>query len=144
MLESERKLRNQTRLEELYPTIRSAVQAIVEEMEKAGYRPRIQDAWRSPADQLKAYNAGTSKVKYGFHNVTGPNSEKEALAADILDDDNLFTAKTHFMLRLAAAAERNELTTGIRWGLSDAYSKAIDNAIAAQTWTSPIHVGWDP
>lgn len=144
MLESERKLRNQSRLQELYPTIRPCVQAILEELEAARYRPRIQDAWRSAADQLKAYNAGTSKVKYGFHNVTGPNGEKEALALDILDDDNLFTTKTHFMLRLAAAAERNGMTTGIRWGLSDAYSKAIDNAIAAQTWTIPIHVGWDP
>lgn len=144
MLESERKLRNQTRLQELYPTIRPSVLAILEELEKAGYRPRIQDAWRSPADQLKAYNAGTSKVKYGFHNVTGANGEKESLALDILDDDNLFTAKTHYMLRLAAAAERHGLTTGIRWGLSDAYSKAIDNAIAAQSWTIPIHVGWDP
>ncbi len=48
------------------------------------------------------------------------------------------------MLRLAAAAQRNGLATGIRWGLIDTYSKAIDDAIAAQSWTVPIHVGWDP
>jgi hypothetical protein len=114
------------------------------EMESAGYRPRIQEAWRSPADQLKAYNAGTSKVKYGFHNVTGANGTKEALAADIVDDDHLYDAKTHYMLHLAAAAEHNGLTTGIRWELSDAYSKAIDDAIATQNWKAPIHVGWDP
>jgi hypothetical protein len=66
------------------------------------------------------------------------------LAADILDDDRPLGAKTDYMLRLAAAAEHNGLTTGIRWGLTDTYSKAIDTAIAAQTWTIPIHVGWDP
>lgn len=144
MLESERRQRNQLRLQELYPYVRTRVEAVLQEMEAAGYRPRIQEAWRSPADQLRAYNAGTSKIKYGFHNVTGSNGEKESLAADLIDDNRPFGAKTDYMLRLAAAAEKNGLTTGIRWGLSDTKSKAIDDAIAAQTWKIPIHVGWDP
>lgn len=144
MLESERRQRNLLRLQELYPYIRTRVEAVLQEMEAAGYRPRIQEAWRSPADQLRAYYAGTSKTKYGFHNVTGSNGEKESLAADIIDDNRPFGAKTDYMLRLAAAADKNGLTTGIRWGLSDTKSKAIDDAIAAQTWKMPIHVGWDP
>jgi hypothetical protein len=144
MLETERIQRNQSRLQELYPYVSIRVQAILQELEAAGYRPRIQDAWRSPEDQLKAYRAGTSQVQYGFHNVTGANGRKEALAADVLDDNHVPGAKTDYMLHLAAAAEKNGLTTGIRWGLTDSYSKAIDAAIAAQTWTVPIHVGWDP
>ena len=144
MLEKDRILRNQSRLQELYPFFRTRVEAVLREMEAAGCRPRIQDAWRSPADQLKAFQSGYSKVKYGFHNVTGANGMKEALAVDILDDNRPLGAKTDYMLRLVAAAERNGLTTGIRWDLSDAYCKAIDDAIAAQTWTAPIHVGWDP
>ncbi len=144
MLEADRIQRNLSRLQELYPYIRTSVQAVIQEMEAAGYRPRIQEAWRSPADQLKAYQAGTSSVKFGFHNVTAASGSKEALAADILDDNRPLGAKTDFMLHLAAAAERNGLTTGIRWGLSDTYAKAIDDAIAAQTWTIPIRVGWDP
>jgi len=144
MLEAERIQRNLSRLQELYPTLRPRVEAVLKEMEAAGYRPRMQEAWRSPADQLKAYRAGTSKVQYGFHNVTGANGEKEALAADIIDDNRPFNVKTDFMLHLAAAAEHNGLTSGIRWGLSDLYSKAIDNAIANQAWKMPIHVGWDP
>jgi predicted double-glycine peptidase len=144
MIEAERIQRNQSRLQELYPYFRIRVQAVLQEMEAAGYRPRIQDAWRSPADQLKAYQQGTSQVQFGFHNVTGANGMKEALAADILDDNHISGTKTDYMLQLAAAAQRNGLTTGIRWGLSDTYSKAVDDAIAAQTWTVPIHVGWDP
>ncbi len=144
MLEPERLQRNQSRLQELYPYFRIRVQALLKDMEATGLRPRGQDAWRSPEDQLKAYKAGTTQVQYGFHNVTGPNGNKEALAVDILDDNNLFGTKTDYILRLAAAAERNGLITGIRWGLSDAYSKAIDNAIASQAWNLPIHVGWDP
>ena len=123
--------------------MRSCIESVLREMEAAGYRPRVQEAWRSAADQLKAYNAGTSRVQYGFHNVTASDGTKESLAADIIDDDRPLTAKTDFMLHLAAAAERNGLTTGIRWGLTDVQSKAIDAAIAAQTWTVPIHVGWD-
>lgn len=144
MLEAERRQRNQLRLQELYPYVRTRVAAVVEEMEAAGYRPRIQEAWRSEADQLRAYHAGTTRTKYGFHNVTGANGEKEALAADIIDDNRPFNAKTDFMLRLAAAAQRNGLATGIRWELSEAKAKAIEDAIAAQSWTVPIHVGWDP
>lgn len=144
MIESERIQRNQTLLQELYPYFRTRVQALLLELETAGHRPRIQVAWRSPTDQLKAYNAGTSKVKFGFHNATGSDGTKESLAADIWDDDHPFDTKTDFMLRLAATAERNGLVTGIRWELSDVYSKAIDDAIAAQNWNVPIHVGWDP
>ena len=55
-------------------------------MEKAGYRPRVQTAWRSVADQLDAYKRGTTRVQFGFHNMTGATGAKEALAADIWDD----------------------------------------------------------
>jgi hypothetical protein len=113
-------------------------------MESLGYRPRIQDAWRSPADQLEAYRQGYSQVMYGFHNVTATNGIREALAADILDDNRPLTAQTDFMLRLTAAAEKNGLTTGIRWGLSDTYVQAINAAITTQNWSAPVHVGWDP
>jgi hypothetical protein len=144
MLESERIARNQSKLVELHPAIQTRVQALLKEMESAGYRPRIYEAWRSPAEQLEAFNKGYSQVKFGFHNVTASTGVKEALAADIIDDDRPLTARTDYMLRLAAAAQKNGLSTGIRWGLSDTYSKAINDAITAQNWTIPIHVGWDP
>ncbi len=144
MIEADRRSRNVNMLAEMYPAYRVRLQAVLTELESLGYRPRIQQAWRSIADQLDAYRRGYSQVQYGFHNVTGANGTKEALAADVLDDDQPLTAKTHFMLHLLAAAEKNGLTTGIRWGLSDDKVKAINDAIASGNWNVPIHVGWDP
>ena len=144
MNEADRMQRNLIKINELHPAIRPRMEAVLKEMERFGYRPRIQEAWRSPKDQLAAYNAGTSKIKYGFHNVTADDGTKEALAADVWDDDRPFTAKTHFMLHLLAAAEKNGLTTGIRWSLSDNRIQLIEDAIAQEDWNRPVWVGWDP
>ena len=144
MNEADRKQRNYIKVNELHPSVRPRMEAVIRELESYGYRPRIQEAWRSPKDQLAAYNAGTSKIKYGFHNVTAPDGTKEALAADVWDDDRPFNAKTHFMLHLLAAAEKNGLTTGIRWSLSENRIKLIEDAIAQENWKRPVWVGWDP
>jgi predicted double-glycine peptidase len=144
MNEADRKQRNYIKVNELHPNVRPRMEAVLRKLESYGYRPRIQEAWRSPKDQLAAYNAGTSKIKYGFHNVTTSDGTKEALAADVWDDDRPFNAKTHFMLHLLAAAEKNGLTTGIRWSLSDNRIKLIEDAIAQEDWKRPVWVGWDP
>lgn len=144
MLEAERKQRNYLKLQECHPALRVRLAAVLSELESAGLRPRIQEAWRSPQDQLAAYNNGKSRVKFGFHNVTGPGGVKEALAADVWDDDRPTNTKTDFMLRLAAAAEKQGLITGIRWDLSESRAKLIDDAIAAKNWKAPVWVGWDP
>jgi hypothetical protein len=144
MNESDRILYNKNKLQELYPYFRVRIEAVIKEMEQAGYRPRIQTAWRSPADQLDAYRNGASKVQYGFHNVTSPTGVKESLAADIWDDDRLEKVKVDFMLHLAAAAESQGLTTGIRWDLADEDSVLIDIAIQNKNWDAKVRVGWDP
>jgi hypothetical protein len=144
MNEADRKLYNQKKLEELYPWFRMRIEAVLREMELAGFRPRVQTAWRSPADQLDAYRRGTSKLQYGFHNVTGSNGEKEALAADIWDDDLLAKVKVDYMLRLAAAAEAQGLITGIRWDLKDEDAVLIDIALQNKNWNAKVRVGWDP
>jgi len=144
MNEAERKLYNQNKLQDLYPLFRTKIEAVIREMEQAGYRPRVQTAWRSPADQLDAYRRGSTKVQYGFHNVTGAIGAKEALAADIWDDDRLEKVKVDFMLRLAAAAEANGLITGIRWDLADEDSVLIDIALQNRNWDAKVRVGWDP
>ena len=107
-------------------------------------RPRIQDAWRSPDDQLKAFNSGHSKLRFGFHNVTGPNGEKQSLAVDLLDDDHPANEGSGYLLRLAAAAESHGLATGIRWGLPLALRDAIDAAVAARDFGARVKIGWDP
>lgn len=144
MTEEERNQRNTQRLTELYPTFRKRIQAVIEDLEAQGLRPRIQDAWRSPVDQLKAFNSGHSKLKYGFHNVTSKDGTKEALAVDMLDDDHPAKEGKEYLLRLAAAAEKQGLVTGIRWGVPTKLAAAIDTAIANKDWKGPVKVGWDP
>ncbi len=144
MTETARTARNRQRLTELYPTMAKKVAAIIKDLEGHQLRPRIQSAYRSPADQLAAYNAGHSKLKYGFHNVTGPGGEPESLAVDLLDDNHPTNMGSRYLLMVAAAAQAHSCITGIRWGLPAAMAKAIDAAIAAKNWDAPVKVGWDP
>jgi len=144
MNEADRIAYNRNKLSQLYPAFRARIEAVLKEMETSGYRPRVQVAWRSPAEQLEAYRNGRSKVPFGFHNVTSPIGVKESLAADIWDDDRLEKVKVDFMLHLAAAAEANGLITGIRWDLADEDSVLIDIALQNKNWAAKIRVGWDP
>jgi hypothetical protein len=114
MTEEERRQRNAERLTELYPTFRTRIASVIDILESQGMRPRIQDAWRSPEDQLRAFNSGHSKLKFGFHNVTAQDDSKEALAIDMLDDDHPAAEGREYLLHLAAAAAQQGLTTGIR------------------------------
>ena len=140
----QRTKRNSERLAELFPASRKRISAVLIELESQDLRPRIQDAWRSPEDQLKAFNSGHSKLKYGFHNVTGANGEKEALAVDMLDDDHPAQEGAEYLLRLAAAAQRQSLVTGIGWGLPQKLRLAIAVAITQGDWKAPVKIGWDP
>ena len=144
MTEKQRLARNSQRLTELFPTFAKRLAAVIRDLEKQGLRPRIQDAWRSPEDQLAAYNSGHSKLRFGFHNVTGKDGTKEALAVDLLDDDHPAAEGRLYLLHLAAAAEKRGLSTGIRWGLPQKLRDAIDAAIGASNWNAPVKVGWDP
>jgi hypothetical protein len=144
MQEQARLGRNQQRMTELYPWFARQVSKVIADLEAQGLRPRIQDAWRSPEDQLTAYNSGHSKLKYGFHNVTGSQGEKQSLAVDLLDDNAPLKPSSSYVLKLTAAAEKHGLTTGARWGLPVKLAKAIDDAIATQNWKAPVKLGWDP
>jgi hypothetical protein len=84
MTEQKRLQHNQNKLTECYPAFRSRVEAALKEMESQGFRPRISEAGRSPEDQLTAYKNGNSKLKFGFHNVTGKDAKPESLAVDVL------------------------------------------------------------
>jgi len=144
MTEQARKQRNTDRLAELYPIYRAGVTKVIAEMEKRGYRPRIQDGYRSPADQLKAFNSGNSKLKYGFHNVTGANGAKESLAVDLLDDDSPLASRKEYLLNLADVCRSLNLLTGIKWGLPAALGAAVDAAIKNKDWKANVKIGWDP
>ena len=107
MKESARLARNTQRLGEMFGAQATATRKVLDRMESQGFRPRIQDAWRSPADQLKAFQRGTSGVRFGFHNVTGAGGAKEALACDVLDDDHPLGPPSRYLLALTIAASRS-------------------------------------
>lgn len=144
MDEQARRVRNTQRLAELYPGFATRVAAIVAALERAGFRPRIQAAWRSIAAQHEAYERGTSRVKFGFHNVTGPGGEPEALAVDLLDDDFPLHPRKEYLLRLAAECARVRCRTGIAWGLPAKLRDAVAAAVATGQWDAAVKVGWDP
>lgn len=144
MTEAARLKRNTTKLGELHPGFRSRVAALINDLEGRGIRPRIQEAWRSPAAQLAAFASGNSKLTYGYHNVTGAGGAKEALAVDLLDDRSPLAPSGAYLLQLAESAEGRGLITGIRWGLPPELASAVDAALAAKDWKRPVKVGWDP
>jgi LysM domain len=146
MKEPDRQARNKQRLTEMDPSMRVPVRGVLTRLEKHGFRPRIQAAWRSKADQLAAYNAGRSQVKFGFHNISGPGPAhpKQSLACDVLDDDNPLNPGTTYLLRLAIAAHAEHLHTGILWGLKPALAAGVSAAIASLDTGRDVQVGWDP
>lgn len=144
MTETDRQKRNADRLGELFPSFGARVQGVIEDLEGVGLRPRIQDGYRSPQDQLAAFNAGRSKLKFGFHNITAPDGTPEALAVDLLDDDNPLHPPTSYLLRLAYAARKRGLATGILWGLPKNLQDGVVAAIKGGKFDAKVKVGWDP
>lgn len=61
MNESDRKARNTERPKTLFPTFEGRLSRVIQRLESEGICPRIQDAWRSPEDQRKAFDTGHSK-----------------------------------------------------------------------------------
>lgn len=144
MNDSDRLARNNQKLAECYPTFANLVRDALQRVEQAGFRPRIQDGWRSPADQLKAYESGHSKLRFGLHNVTGSGGTKESLAVDVLDDDQPLAPTNVYLLTLAIAARSDGLETGILWGLPQNLAKGVEDAVAANNTANSVKVGWDP
>lgn len=145
MKEEKRRERNAQKSAECFPWFRKRLLETIHDLETQGFRPRIQEAWRSPADQLTAFKNGNSKLKFGYHNATGPTGEKQSLAVDLLDDDAPMAPGRRYLLALAIAAGDHQLNTGVTWGLPAKLRKTITDAIAARNANADISkIGWDP
>ena len=144
MTEEKRKQNNAQRLTECNPAFRTKAAAVLDDMEGHGWRPRIQEAWRSPARQKQLLADGFTKVRWGMHNATTEDGNPDALAVDILDDDQPNKESTKFLLMLAASAKAHECITGIAWGLSQEDQDTIRSAVASRDFDTKIEVGWDP
>lgn len=144
MKELARLARNTQRLSEMHAPTAARMRTVLDRMEAQGFRPRIQDAWRSPADQLLAYQRGHSGVRFGFHNVTGSRGVKESLACDVLDDDHHDAPPTRYLLALTVAARAERLDTGILWNLAPSLKAGVEAAIASRDIDRRVKVGFDP
>lgn len=144
MTEREREVRNERKIAQVHVVLQPKIVAILEDLEGHGYRPRIQDAWRSPADQKKAWQAGHSKLLWGYHNATAPDGTPESLACDILDDDRPFSPDQRYLMILASSAQVHELVTGIAWGLGARLRDGLEAAILRRDWSASVKIGWDP
>jgi len=144
MNEAARQQRNQQRLAECFPKFAKRVKAVIEDLEAQGFRPRIQDAHRTIADQIKAFNGGFSKVRFGFHNITGAGGKAESLAVDLLDDDKPLNPSRKYIILLAAAAQKNDLQPGSFFGLPAALRNGLNQAIQDSNFDPAIKIGFDP
>jgi hypothetical protein len=119
---------------------------VIKEMEALGFRPRIQAAHRTIADQKKAHDQGFSHVLFGFHNVTGKGGKPEALAVDMLDDDHPDeTVSRKYLVTLASVAQKQGLRSGIFFDLEPpAARKALQDAIDEHNFDIKIKIGFDP
>lgn len=143
MTESSRIERNRSELQTCHPVFRAKLAMLLAVMQAAGYRPRIQVAWRSPDDQLVAFRTGHSHVTWGFHNATAPDGTPEALAADVLDDDHPLAPSRPFLIVMAREARALGLDTGIDWDLPSNVRLALNAAIEkGAMWEGKI--GFDP
>lgn len=152
MTDDQRHLRNLERLAECYSVFARRAQAVINGLEAQQERPRAQDAWRSPAEQRAKYQAGRSKVQWGFHCATADDGHKEALAIDLVDDDDAnddgdlnFSRGLGYAFLLARLARVHKLSTGIDWGLPEPIRGGLWRAIESHDLTWPIkNLGWDP
>lgn len=144
MNEAARKQRNEQRLKECFPKFAKRVEAVIKDLEAQGFRPRIQDAHRSIADQEKAFKGGFSKVKFGFHNVTAANGKSESLAVDLLDDDKPLSPSRKYIILLAEAAQAHGLHPGSFFGLPQSLRAGLTNAIREHNFDPNVKIGFDP
>ena len=152
MTDVDRHARNREKLNECHRVFARRVQAVIEGLEGQEERPRAQDAWRSPITQRAKYAAGLSKVQWGFHCATTDDGRPEALALDLVDDDDAnddgdlnFSRGLGYVFLLARLARVHKLSTGIDWDLPTAIKCGLWRAIESHDLTWPVkNLGWDP
>jgi hypothetical protein len=141
--ESQRKARNETILKELWPPLATRVRTILALLEGWGVRPRLQDGWRSLAEQQEKVRLRLSEVPWSLHNATGADGRKEALAVHVYDDDAPLNPSPAYLLKLLNAARQVGCTTGLLFGLPAAQKARVVELADLQLWSAEYKPGWD-
>lgn len=144
MTEEQRRKRNAQKLQELNPAFRLCIEKVIADLEANSFRPRLQCAYRSPADQLEAYRRGASHVTFSFHNCTTPDGKPDSIAADFVDEVAPLAMPLQFSLALTYFARQAGLTTGGYFGFNKFQRQALDKA--SDNWKTPdpsVTISWD-
>lgn len=142
MTDQQRTEHNRMLIQQANASFRLALAQVLAQLQADGWRPRLQEVWRSEADELDVHAAGHSEVTFGFHNCTALDGQPDALAADVLDDDAPLQIRRAYVWALAKAAHRFGLETGITFGLPANIKAALMAALeAGEAWGGKL--GWD-
>lgn len=153
MTEDARKARNVERLGLCYPPFAGRIAAVIARLELEGFRPRIDQSWRTPAQHAQQVADGTSKSSWSFHMATTPDGKPDALAVDLLDDDYPVPSNhqqewpdrfRQYVLWLATLTRQFGLETGVDWGLSTDERRALATALTTDPLSYHGPFGWDP
>lgn len=145
-IELRRRANNATRLLKIYKPMRPKVAAVLSDLEGKGWRPFIDvGVYRTPAEQMKKFRQGVSKVTWSFHNATNKDGTPGSLAADIVDTHWGWSNKcpTRYWLQIAASAKAHGLETGAYFGLSSPQKAAFYKAVDSKNWNAKVPLGWD-
>lgn len=135
--------RNADMVTEVHRVMRQRVINILARMAELGEIPRIQCAYRTPAEQRALFYEQRSALRWGFHNVT-EGGQPAALAVDILDNTAPRSLSLSFLLKLAWCAQRENCETGILWGLREGQRVRIASLVENRQFDQPAKIGWDP
>lgn len=136
MIEILRKRRNVRELDLCYLDFGLRLKDMLAELETGRWRPRLQETWRSNAEQERKWAQGLSTIRgNGPHTYTILGGKyKASLASHVLDDTDptgrdANRAAEWFAL-LAVVARRHKLQTGLTWGLArDLHREKMELAI---------------
>lgn len=153
MLEMMRRRRNANELKLLAPDVAASVRAVLQDLEAYGYRPRLQETFRTLEEQQKKFEKGLSHIKgVGPHtlveNVAG-HYVPASRATHVLDDDSPLDPSPAFLASLAIAANKHMLRSGVIFGLDGEHRTKVNSAIN-QGFFKILAIllqkerGWDP
>ena len=102
------------KLASLHPTFRPRVSAVIARLRIERFRPVIVYGWRSVDVQQRLFRAGTSRVRFSFHNAQTPGGLPAAWAADLVDERWYWREPdAHVFFRALGKAAKAE---GLVWG----------------------------
>lgn len=130
MIEILRQKRNRDQLALMHPQARASTVRVLLEIERRGYRPRLQETFRTPMQQLEKWSAGLSRIRTAGPHTCTVDGKPASLATHVLDDTDPITAGAAWWAMLAIVARQNGLQTGLCFGLEDSvHRQKIEAAI---------------